>query len=167
MLEGKQFKKDVLIKKPALETAAATTSTSGDQGQIESNTLKSARKNAIVITIAVLERESYTRKLTIMCEIPAPLVHWEGIAAKEMKSASSNSQWLAKQLEKNFIAHQISILEQLSKHEVLDACGFFAFLGMHANEVVLIAKDDDQYAQMAGVLALGLVARQRQSINET
>ena len=159
MLEGKEFKKQILVKAPILQEAAKVKSTDSSLLQIESRILKSACKNAVACTVALCERpEVHKRKLAIMVEIPWPLAVWQGQAAKDMKDTDANSTWLLGGLGSNFMKHKIAILKQLTTYSVLRRCGFEMTALPDDDELDGILAIEDECAKMAGSLAVQVVA---------
>ena len=162
MFDSKFFKKEIVVKPDVVAAAEAVTTTAIGCLPLEDKVLRSACKNAVVVCVCVLERDHYRRKLAIMCHVPAPLVLWEGHAAKDMDSSSSCQSWLTQEHRNSFMTHQCDILLMLQDNTLLEQCGFMKFSTVHADEKEAFLKLDDDYASFAGNLALQLVAhRQR------
>lgn len=159
MFVGSAFREHLLVPSSAARMATDTQTTNSGITQIDQKILRSACQNAVVATWAITNTTGYKRQLAIMVHIPMPLAHWQGQAAQDLRSCVENQAWLKRQFQSGFAEHLLAIMDTLSDSQCLRSCGFFEFEGVaegdEKNGVVLL---DDEYAALAGMLALALLS---------
>ena len=158
MLHGKNFAERILINREHIKEASEENTTSQTHTQIDQKILKSACQNILVVVVTVLQEYQYKRTLAIMVYSCSPLKHWQGKAAKDMKSSKMNIDWLKDQFDKGFSDLLVEILETLGDTKVLRVAGFFEFQGMNGEEQQSQSVLDDDFAKLHGSLVMHLLA---------
>lgn len=87
-----------------------------------------------------------------------PLAAWQGAAAQQLRDHDRSSAWLLSQFQSGFSGHLLDIFGFLENSESLRLAGFFEYRALGGNDKVQRAVVDDDYASLAGNLALSLVA---------
>lgn len=155
--QGKQFKQNLIVRQSLVNEVEHARTTDPAGIGIDAKLLRSCCQNAVCITAMVLGMDHNKRTLAVMCHIPAPIDEWHGKTNKMCRDVASNSSWLLGQLSGEYMASLVDILAQLGKEDVLRACGFMSFESCHASEAEAVHIADEEFAELAGVMALTLI----------
>lgn len=155
--QGTNFKKHLAVPESAKRVAATTTTTDSSVTQVDSKILRSACQHAVVASWVVTSNLGYKRQIAIMTGAGAPLAAWQGAAAQQLRDHDRSSAWLITQFSSGFSDHLLGIVGFLEDPESLRLAGFFEYQGLGGNDALQSSVVDDDYAGLAGNLALSLV----------
>jgi hypothetical protein len=159
------LKHTIAVPKEVIEHGKVLASTSSRVTQVGAKLLRQSSVSYIVLSVKFQEPYAHKRIASILVHVAWPLRLWQGEAAKEMKSVEENLRWLLRHVNVDFLAHQHVILLGLTGPEKMMKCGFLmpqSRIDMTNWEAELAA--EDQFAEMCGTLALGLVAKRHKRL---
>jgi len=159
------LKHTIAVSKEVIEHGKALTTTSSRVTQVDTKLLRQSSVNNIVLSVKFQEHFAHKRIVSTLVHVAWPLRLWQGEAAKEMNSVEENLRWLLRHANVDFLAHQHAILLGLTDPEKMMKCGFLmpqSRIDMTTWEAELAA--EDQFAEMCGTLALGLVAKRHKRL---
>ncbi|CAK0820493.1 unnamed protein product [Prorocentrum cordatum] len=146
--------------------AAALTTTSSAATQADTKLLRASTANNLAMSACFMETERSKRIIAIMALLPEPLATWQGQSAKVCRDVTANRKWVLDEMSHGFAKHQLAILNCLVKTGMAKNLGFMRLAELRAleNEDEGPIEIEDEFAQLAGDICAGLVARRRRRL---
>ncbi|MFM7979772.1 MAG: hypothetical protein ACKPKO_10690, partial [Candidatus Fonsibacter sp.] len=134
--------------------------------QVDIKLLRTSTVNNLAMSVCFMDSIRNKRIVALMVLVPEPLARWQQRSAASCRSVAGNLEWLLSEMATGFLAHQCAVLAQLEDPVVVERCGFLQeqYDGMEDHEVHGLIEAEDEFAQLAGHLAAGVVSRRHRRL---
>jgi hypothetical protein len=117
---------------------------------IDDKALRSSQRNAVTITLSVLQTFGYERISAIIVSNHAPLHAWRTSTCNGLSSVESASDWVRGQLRGDFMEHIFAFMTLKDDVRKLDRCQFLGPMQCDANDIDAHLVREDEFAALYG-----------------